>query len=331
MLKKFLVTLALLAAPLTLSSCNKAKDITFTVPSAVLKPGGVFVAYNLGCEKGCDAVKRGDLIQEIDGKPVATTADFWNAPLTDGNPHKLKVLKLSTGEPIETEIVAKPNDSMPPVKGAPPFWAVGAEELDQAPKWARRRMFGHASPQIMLVNSDGGFIDGRSFYGKKRFIVYFDWLRRTDQAYAATFLQVLQKAQTDLNAKGIDIYFAQLQFPPCPDADITCKAPMNDQDIRRFQNDNQVKPAEGGPLPLLPTYRWPNATEYQPTKVLGLEGAYTVREALGEAPAIVLMDEHGLVRWHSEGVEEQPPGATETLPPDVYTIIEAVKFALEKL
>lgn len=330
MLKKLALALSLLAVPLTLSSCDKAKDITFTVPSSVLKPGGVFVGYNLGCDRGCEAINRGDLIQEIDGKPVATTADYYGANLTDGNPHKLKVLKR-TEEVIETEIVAKPNDKMPPVKGAPPFWAVGAAELDMAPKWARRRMFGHASPQIMLVNSDGGFIDGRSFHGKKRFIVYFDWLRRTDQSYAATFLQVLQKAQTDLNARGVDIYFAQLQFPPCPDADITCRAPMNDQDLRKFHNEHQVRPDAGGPLPFVPTYRWPNATEYNATKQLGLEGAYTVREALGEAPAIVLMDEHGMVRWHSEGVEEQPPGATETLPPDVYTIIEAVKFALEKL
>ncbi len=330
MLKKLLVAASLLALPLTMTSCDKKKDISFTVPKSVLKPGGVFVAYNLGCERGCEQINRGDLIQEIDGKPVATSADFDGANLTDGKPHKLKVLKL-TDEVFEVEIVAKPNDKMPPVKGAPPFWAVGAEELNAAPKWARRRMFGHASPQIMLVNSDGGFIDGRSFYGKKRFIVYFDWWKRTDQANAATFLKVLQKAQTDLNAKGVDVYFAQLQFPPCPNRDLTCRAPMNDKDLRAFHNEHQVKPDDGGPLPFLPTYRWPNATENQDTKILGLEGAYTVREALGEAPAIVLLDERGIVRWHSEGIEEQPPGAENQLPPDVYTIIEAVKFALDTL
>ena len=331
MFKKLLLS-ALLALPLTLSSCNKSDDISFTVPAKVLKPGGVWVAYNLGCDKGCDAIARGDLIQEIDGKAVKTGADFDAANVTDGQPHKLKVLKLG-GELIEVELVAQPNDKMAPIKGAPPFWVTGAEQLNAAPKWARRRMFAHASPQIMLVNSDGGFVDGRQFYGKKRFIVYFDWTKRTDQAYAATFLKVLQKAQTDLNSKGIDVYFAQLQFPPCGGggAAVGCKQPMNDKDLRAFHNQYQVTPEDGGPLPFIPTYRWPNATEYQETKVLGMEGAYTVREALGEAPAIVLLDERGLVRWHSEGVQEQPPGAESQLPPDVYTIIEAVKFSLEQL
>jgi hypothetical protein len=330
MLEKLLMAVSLLALPLTLTSCDKQKDISFTVPSAVLKPGGVFVAHSLGCDRGCQVVARGDLIQEIDAKPVATTADYYAANLADGKPHKLKLLKLS-GETIETEIVAQPNDKLPPIKGAPPFWAVGAQELNEAPTWARRRIFGHASPQILLASTDGGFIDGRSFHGKKRFIVYFDWKVRTDQAYAATFLKVLQKAQGDLNAKGVDIYFGQLQFPPCPNENLQCRAPMNDQDLRSFHNEHQVRPEDGGPLPFLPMYRWPNATEYQDAKVVGMEGAYTVREALGEAPAILLMDEHGTVRWHSEGVEEQPPGAENQLPPDVYTIIEAVKFALEKL
>jgi hypothetical protein len=232
---------------------------------------------------------------------------------------------------VEVELVAVPNNKQPPLKDAPPFWTVGAADLNQAPSWARRRMFGHASPQILLVNADGGFIDGRSLYGKKRFIVYFDWLRRTDQAYAATYLKVLQKAQADLNARGVDILFTQLQFPPCPTDTITCRAPMNDQDLRAFHTEHQVKPEDGGPLPFLPLYRWPNKTEYQAAKQVGMEGAYTVREALGEAPAIVLLDQRGIVRWHSEGVQEQPPGAEKPLEPDVYTIIEAVKFALDKL
>ena len=45
----------------------------------------------------------------------------------------------------------------------------------------------------------------------------------------------------------------------------------------------------------------------------------------------VLIDERGMVRWHSEGVQEQPPGAENQLPPDVYTIIEAVNFSLKNL
>lgn len=330
MSKKLLLALCLSALPL--SACDKGVDLSFTVPEKILAPGGVFVTYSLGCERGCEPIGRGDLIQEIDGKPVKTNADFDAAKVTDGQPHKLKVRKPS-GELIETEIVAKPSNKVPPIADAPPFWTVGAETLNQAPSWARRRLFGHASPQVLLASADGGFVDGRTFYGKKRFIVYFDWTTRTDQAYASTFVKVLQKAQADLGAKSIDLYFAQIQFPPCGGggADVRCRPPMNDTDLRTFMSENQVGPDDGGPLPPLPLYRWPNATEYQAAKLIGMEGAYTVREALGEAPAVVLMDERGIIRWHSEGVQEQTPGAESQLPPDVFTIIQAVEFALEKL
>ncbi|MEM6996223.1 MAG: PDZ domain-containing protein, partial [Myxococcota bacterium] len=122
--------------------------------SKELGAGGVYVAYNHGCEAGCDGVNKGDLIQEIDGKPVKTSKDFDDANLIDGKPHKLKLVAAS-GAPKEAEITAKPFTKMPPLENVPPFWAVGAAELDAAPKWARKRMFGHASPSVMLVNSDG--------------------------------------------------------------------------------------------------------------------------------------------------------------------------------
>lgn len=322
MLKKVFVAATLaLAATAPLACDGGGGGTAFTIPPKALDPGGVYVAYSNGCAEGCDQLGRADLIQEIDGKPVATGADFDAANLTDGQPHQLKVLKPS-GETIEVTIVAEPNTSLAPIMDAPPLWTTGAAALNKAPKWARRRLFGHASPQIQMVNSDGGFVTGRDFYGKKQFIVYFDWSTRTDQANAATFMKVLQKAQADLNSKGIDVVFAQLQFPGRQ------RPPMNDSDIRGFANDADVSKDGEGTFPQVPLYRFPNSTEYNAAKALGMEGAYTVREALGQAPAIVLQDERGIVRWHSEGTSTDPE---QKLPDDVYTIIQGVTFALEDL
>jgi len=48
---------------------------------------------------------------------------------------------------------------MPPLKDAPPFWTIGADKLDLTPEWARRRMFGHASPMVQVVSINGGIFD----------------------------------------------------------------------------------------------------------------------------------------------------------------------------
>jgi hypothetical protein len=54
-----------------------------------------------------------------------------------------------------------------------------------------------------------------------------------------------------------------------------------------------------------------------------------VFENLGRSPSIVLLDERGIVRWHSEGIQE--PIGSEIKKPEQYTIITAVQFALEDL
>lgn len=321
MLKKLALALGLSCFALTAPACDGGG---YKITNAQLKAGGMFVAYNLGCEKGCDAITPGDLILEIDGRPLETGADFDAANITDGQPHKLKVHKKS-GDPeeLEVEIVAKPNDTLEPHKGLPPFLVTSADKMTETPDWARLRLFGNASPQILLVNSDGGLINGRDFYGKKRLIVFFDWQTRSGQANAGTFLKTLQLAQADLNGAGVEIMFAQVQFPGRD------RPPMNDTDLRKFHADNQLKPNEGGPKPFLPLYRFPNATENQPARNQGMSGATTYLQYMGSDPAIVILDERGVVRWHSEGVIPDP---TSKNPSDAnYTIIEAIKFAQSKL
>jgi hypothetical protein len=219
--------------------------------------------------------------------------------------------------------IAAEKQDMLPLTDVPPVWTVGAEELDRAPSWARRRMFGHASPMVMLVNVDGGILDGRQLYGKKRLMVYWDWGTRTEQGEAIIFLKVLQKAAADLKAKNVELMFVHLAFPTNQR-----QAAMNDSDLRKFIAKWSEKQADGTPYPPPPTYRFPNRTEYNAARQLGLESAYTVFENLGSSPTIVMLDERGIVRWHSEQTQMSPDG---NMDPVQYTIIEAVKFALDKL
>jgi hypothetical protein len=221
-------------------------------------------------------------------------------------------------------ITATPKNNMPPLKDSPPFWTVSAEKLNTAPDWARRRMFGHASPMVQVVSINGGIFDGRQLYGKKRFMVYWDWGDRQEEGYAVSFMQVLQKAQADLNAKGIEIMFVHVQFPTGR------KIAMNDTDLRAWSDKWAVK--EGGnKLPMIPFYRRPNKVEFNAARELGMENAYTVMENLGQSPAILLMDERGIIRWHSEGLQTTASDGTTVPKPDQYTVIEAVKFALDSL
>lgn len=319
-MKRLLVNLGLLST-LALGGCTKTGGGLNIPSSKDLEPGGVYVVYNHGCDKGCDQLNKGDLIQSIDGKPVKTGADVDAANLIDGQPHKLEV--LGPDKAVKSvELVAQPKTDMPPLENVPPLWTSGAERLNQAPEWARRRMFAHASPSAMLVSVDGGILDGRQLKGKKRLVIYWDRGDREEQASAVAFLQVLQKAQADLQAKDVDIMFIQVQFPTGR------QVAMNDSDLRKFQDKWTVE-AGGQKLPPIPMYRFPNKTEFNPARELGMENAYTVFENLGQSPTIMLLDERGIVRWHSEGL--QTPIGGEVTDPAQYTIIEAVKFSLDKL
>lgn len=295
---------------------------TVEVTSDQLKPGGVFITYVNGCEKGCDQLGRGDLVLELNGQPVSTAKDLRVSQIATGQPVKLKVQKKG-GQVVEVEIVATPSEKLPPIKEAPPFWSVGAAELDKAPLWARRNLYGHASLMAMLVNMDGGITDGRQLVGKKRLMLFWDWATREEQAQAANMLRVLQMARDDLQNSGVEIMFTHIQFPSN-----TRVAPMNDSGLRQWQKTSGL-PDKG----TLPTYRFPNATEYQPSRELGLEGATTYQQYLRQPPAIVLLDEDGIVRWHSEGIQT-PPAGDELAgkgKDDQWTIIQAIEFAKKEL
>ncbi len=218
-------------------------------------------------------------------------------------------------EPKSVELTASPKQNLAPIKDAPPLWLVGAAELNEAPDWARGRMFGHASPSVMLVSADGGILDGRQLYGKKRMLVYWDWGDREEEAAAIDFMQVLQVAQADLNAKNVEVMFVHLKFPSGR------KAPMNDSDLRAWQKKHGVKDDVAD----VPLFRFPNATEYNSARELGMEGAFTTIENLSRSPSIVILNEDGIVVWHSDGIQDLP--GSEIKDPEQATIIPAVEFA----
>jgi hypothetical protein len=300
-MKKLLLA-ALLSLPIltTTTACDGASGGGFTVTPKELEPGGAYITYvqSTDCE-GCGALKRGDLIQSIDGKPIKGAADIKAANIIDGQPHELAFKRWSKGAFVDQKITitAKPSTSVPPLQDVPPFWTVDAAKLNEAPEgWARRRLFGHASPQLLIVNSDGGLVNGRDLYGKKRLMVMFDWASQSDQVNAAIALKVLQLAKAQLDAAGVEIMFVQIQHQS-----ERMRPPMNDTDLRAFASNNQVTEAEGGPLPPPPLYRYPNRTEDSPANTLGLEGAFNYLENLGEAPNVFVIDEFGVIRWHSAG------------------------------
>lgn len=322
-MKRLLVNLGLLSTLALGGGCEKNGGGGFKIPGPRdLKAGGVYVVYNHGCDQGCDQLEKGDLIQSVDGTPVKTGADLDKANLTDGKPHKLEVIGVDKATK-SVELVAQPKTDMPPLENVPPMWTSGAERLNQAPEWARRRMFAHASPSVMLVSVDGGILDGRQIKGKKRLMVYWDQGDREEQASAVTFLQVLQKAQADLNSKDVEVMFIQVQFPTGR------QVALNDSDLRKFQEKWSVD-VNGQKLPPVPMYRFPNKTEFNQARELGMENAFTVFENLGQSPTIALIDERGTVRWHSEGLQTPMAGA-EVTDPAQYTIIEAVKYSIEQL
>ena len=101
-MKRFLVNLGLLST-LALGGCTKTGGGNTKPPtSRDLKGGGVYVVYNHGCDQGCDQIKKGDLIQSVDGVAVTTAAEIDKANITDGNTHKLVVLGTDGAEKAES-------------------------------------------------------------------------------------------------------------------------------------------------------------------------------------------------------------------------------------
>lgn len=315
--------LALVAATGCLVKNHSADSPTIEVSSQQLAPGGAYVAYVYGCAVGCDQIEKGDLVLAVGGSPVQQTADVDTARLATGSPVRLTVHRRRTGQVVDVEIVARPSDALPPVRDLPPFRAILAADLDRTPQWARRNLYGHVSPQTMLVHVDGGIVDGRQLVGKKRLLVFWDWATRTEQAQAINIMRVLQVAQRDLAVVGVEIAFAQLRFP----TNSGRQAPMNDTNLRWF-HERHGQPGHD----MLPMYRFPNDLEYNRARSLGMEGSTTYNQYLRQPPAIVLLDERGVIRWHSEGFREPPPDDPVFADKeDQYTIIQAIEFAKTSL
>jgi len=331
--------LAVLAA-MSLWSCGSPKNPPVPPPSSTeLAGGGVWVAYNLGCKVGCDQISRGDRILAVDGQPVATGAELDAANIARGTPVKVQVAPHGGGAPVEVSLLATPHTDMPPLKSAPPFWTVGAAALDRAPEWARLRLFGHAIPAMRLYRGEEprGFINGRELYGRGAVILVweFPWLlAHTRQFWAELpgFYAQLQKHDAALQASGVDTYFV---FPsveesrfrrPDSDPDIM-DAPVGTDTLRFAINEetrnhirSEVPP---GTTDLVPLFLLESASD-DPNN-LGLEHpASDIREWLFDriyAPVILVIDQRGIVRWHSR---DFPIGPEET-------IDAAVQFALRQL
>jgi hypothetical protein len=127
------VSLISLLALAGVSACKDGPQTTnpsgtIEVNHEQLKAGGVYIAYMVGCEKGCDQLAKGDLVMAIDGKPVTSAKDMRTSRVATGAPVKLSVLKPNAAAPIDVEIVAQPQE-LPPLKDIPPFWTVGAADL----------------------------------------------------------------------------------------------------------------------------------------------------------------------------------------------------------
>jgi hypothetical protein len=81
------MTRKLVALAMLLGACGANPNPPVPPPSsAELAGGGVWVAYNLGCDTGCDKIRRGDRIVAVDGRPVTNGAEFDAANLTRGHP-----------------------------------------------------------------------------------------------------------------------------------------------------------------------------------------------------------------------------------------------------
>jgi len=312
------IKIALAAGLIAVLACDRnssSESPTVEVRHEQIAPGGLYVVYVWGCARGCEQLAKGDLILAVDGAPVAAARDLDSDRLVSGQPLRLSVHKAATRQVVEVDFAAAP--------GRPPFWWVGAAELDRTPQWARRNLFGHASPMLALVNIDGDILDGAKLLGKKRLLLFWDHATRVEQAEAINMMQVLQKADADLQAAGVDVLFIHHRFPTNDGR----QAPMNDTNLRLFQQNNS---APGGSF--LPMYRMPNVIENKRVLMRGLEGATTYYEYLRQSPAIVLLDERGVIRWHSEGLAEPPsddPVFADKA--DQYTIVHALEFAKQAL
>jgi hypothetical protein len=327
-----------LAAALA-SACGANPNPPVPPPSsAELSGGGVWVAYNLGCDAGCDQIRRGDRILAVDGEPVASGAEYDAANVARGAPVTLQVARYGGGAPVDVQLVARPHE-LPPARDVPPLLTVGAAALDRAPEWARLRLFGHAIPAMRLYRGEEprGYVNGRELYrrGAVLFVWEMPWLLAQTRALWAElpgFYAQIQRHDPALQAIGVDTFFV---FPSAEDSrgwrtdadPRVIDAPSGGENLKMAINEetrahirSELPP---GTTDLVPLFLLESG-DMDPN-TLGLENpASDIREWLFDriyAPVILIIDHRGIVRFHSR---DFPIGPEET-------IEAAVQFALRDL
>jgi hypothetical protein len=176
----------------------------------ILREWGLYVAHvePRGCD-GCEALARGDRIDRLDGQSIVTNLDA----LADRQPHVVEFWDASADARATTTITLKTVKEPPELADAPPIWSAFTDDLAATPSWARRRMFARVIPELLLIGEGDEPLTGLDLYGRSHVVVLFDWAASSDRQNGALCMQVLQKAQADLLAEGIEIVFAQVRHP----------------------------------------------------------------------------------------------------------------------
>lgn len=244
---------------------------------------------------------------------VETGADFDVIDIDDGAPHQLDVLDQALEINSHTIVVA-------PDARQPPFALSGANRLNLAPLWARRSMFAHASPAVALVGIDGGSLDGTDLVGRKRLVVYWDH-GQTDRDEIVEIIRALNRAQAGFRARDVEAMLVHTRFPAGR------REPLSNDDLRALRRAAEEVGNGGSAVQM---FRFPNELETHVLRSAGLERAFSVSDNLRESPAVVLLDERGIVRWHSDGLREPTVAAVGDRPKSD-TIDLAIDFCLSQL
>lgn len=297
---------ALALASVLLAACQLNPSVPMPPPGSLTTRPGVWVAYNLGCQRGCEQIHRGDIITAIDGRPVTTGAEVDAADLARGTPVRLSLVSRKQGA-IEVTLVATPNAYMRPIERAPPLYTVGTAALDRAPGWARLKAFGQATPAMRLYRLDDprGYRNGRELYGRHTLIVYWtpDNYRqqniRRNVILMGEIYAHLQGREAELRAAGVDAIFMMRG--------------RIDPGQRRIVRRGVQLDDYGWAPNLVPIF----VDESVPSNgnTVGIQHqAADLRELMfndgHRGPILLVIDARGIVRWHSRGWHNEDPHAS---------------------
>lgn len=283
------------------------REVPLAPPWPPPEVDGAYVTAVEDCERGCDEIKKGAIILAIDDKPVFDAADVEAMGLTDGRMHRIELRDPLWGQ-REVILVAHSKPGRVPSSESSPLRTIATKELARTPELGQMPLWGHASPAIELVDMDGNSIDGRSLCGQRRLIVYWD---ADTQSAARVLAAALQQALLQLRAHDVDVMFAYIFLPWRP------MNPLTTAELRDIQREWGISEHAGASIRF---HRLPNNLERNPRGPIGL-GNINVLDNLVEAPAIVMLDNTGIVRWHSKGLDGTSEAAVEV----------AIQFALEVL